>query len=329
MNRSQLTVLMMLGALPVGAAPAADSLSAADSLAKAKAASGITPPRVNGYVQIRETLRRKVATTTLNRVRVGVDGSLPKRFSYKVQIEGQSVVSGSNSAAVVLREAYMRWSPAPFAFTAGQLEVPYSREWVVSSSELETPDRSIVSEALAPRVDIGLMGSWSRSKRLTVLAGAFNGEGANAIANRDSTTMLLARISGEPVAGVTLAAATAISGRDSTRYAFTAGVEKGPVALWGEFLGQRHRGVDSRDEGWYGLLVVRALPGLRLVGRQEELHRPRLDGGRARERGTTLGLLAEFPPGGRVRVLGAYVRRTLGFEDTVSEAVIAQLQVKY
>lgn len=324
MNRSQWTILLMLAALPASAAPVADSLSAADSLARAETRS----PRVNGYVQIRETLRSRVATTTLNRVRLGVDGPLPKRFTYKLQIEGQSAVTGSNTAAVVLREAYVRWLPAPFALTAGQLETPYSREWVVSSSELETPDRSIVSEALAPRVDIGVMGAWSKGRRLTLLAGAFNGEGANAIANRDSTTLLLARVSGQPLAGLTLAASAAISARDSTRYAFTAGVERGRFALWGEFLGQKHRGVDSRDEGWYALLVVKALPGLRLVARQEELHRPLVDGERARERGTTLGILADLP-GDRVRILADYVRRTAGFDDDGNAAVLAQLQYRF
>jgi hypothetical protein len=320
-----LSLLLLLAAAPAGAATPADSLAAADSVVEEK----VSPPHVLGYIQVRETLRRKVATTTLNRVRLGVDGKLPHRFSYKMQIEAQSVVSGSNTAAVTLREAWVRWSPAPFALTAGELETPYSREWAMSSSELETPDRSIVSEALAPRVEIGVMGAWTPVKPLTVMAGAFNGEGQNAVANRDSTTLLFARIAAEPVDGLTFAAATTVAGGDSVRYTFGAGIERGPVALFGEFLAQKHTGVDSRDEGWYGLLLVRTLPWLRLVARQEELHRPQVEGERARERGTTLGILADVPPGGRVRGLVDYVRRTVGFDDSVSEAVIAQLQVKF
>jgi hypothetical protein len=208
------------------------------------------------------------------------------------------------------------------------MDTPYSREWIMSTSEIETPDRSIVSDALAPRGDIGAVGIWRPVELLALTAGAFNGDGQNATANRDSTTLLLGRLEVIPLVDVSLAAAIATLGSDSTRYAFTAGIERGRVELWGEFLGQSHAGTDSQDEGWYGLLLVKTLPRLRFVARQEQLHRPGMPPERARERGTTLGILHDLP-GDRVRILADYVRRTSGPDDRLNEAILIQLQARF
>jgi hypothetical protein len=317
---------LLASAPPLRAATPTDSLTVATDSVGTE--TRIPAPDLSGYVQVRGSFREDVVTTTLNRVRVGAEGKLPSRLSYKIQLEAQSAVAGSNTAAVSLRDAWIRWSPPDFRVTAGQMDVPYSREWVMPTSEIETPDRSIVSEALAPRGDIGLVGLWTPRKQIGVTAGAFNGEGQNAIANRDSTTMFLGRVAVEPVKGGTLAAAIAPSGGDSTRYAFTAGIERGRVELWGEFLGLSRSGFDSRDEGWYGLLLVETLPDMKVVVRQEQLHRPGAPPALATSRGTTIGILHDLR-GGRVRLLADYVRRTSGPDDRVNQSVLVQLQARF
>ena len=327
-------VVLALGILAVlrGASPASatsgDSATVAAATDSAVAGPGIPAPDLAGYVQVRETLRHHVATTTLNRVRVGAEGKLRDAISYKIQLEAQAASSGIGVAAVALRDAWVRWSPPKLRVTAGQMDTPYSREWIMSTSEIETPDRSVVSEALAPRGDIGAVGIWRPVEQLALTAGAFNGDGQNATANRDSTTLLLGRVEVIPLADISLAAEIATLGSDSTRYGFTAGIERGRVELWGEFLGQSHAGVDSHDEGWYGLLLVKTLPGLRFVARQEQLHRPLMPPERASERGTTLGILYDLR-GERVRVLADYVRRTRGPDDRLDEAVLLQLQARF
>lgn len=310
----------LVGAMPASSAAPGDSVSVAEP--------AIPRPDLTGYVQVRETLRRDVATTTLNRVRIGAEGKLRGPFSYKIQLEAQAASAGVGIAAVALRDAWVRWSPPELRVTAGQMDTPYSREWIMSTAEIETPDRSIVSEALAPRGDIGAVGIWRPEEHLALTGGAFNGDGQNATSNRDSTTLLLGRLEVIPLVDVSLAAEIATLGSDSTRYGFTAGIERGRVELWGEFLAQSHAGADSQDEGWYGLLLVKTLPGLRFVARQEQLHRPGLPPERASDHGTTLGILYDLP-GDRVRILADYVRRTSGPDDRLNEAILLQLQARF
>jgi len=326
--RSQLRIYL-IGMLLLNAPAAIAGSRPSEVASESTSISALAPPQVRGYLQVRETLSSRVgAAATLNRARVGVEGPLPASFSYKLQLEAQSHVAGSSTAAVSMRDAWIQWTRSTLALTAGQMDTPFSREWVMKIPDLETPDRSIVTETLAPRGDIGVMALWSPDSSFSLAAGAFNGEGQNATANRDSTTLFIARAAVQPRAGCFLGTSLAMSGTDSTRYAVEAGVQYGRFSTRGEFLAQRHRGVDSRDEGWYALLLVRTLPWLRLVGRQEELHRPLVPPERARERGTTIGLLADHP-GGHVRGMLDYVRRTVGFGSQPAGALIAQLQARF
>src|SRR5262245_9959020 len=51
-------------------------------------AQDIAPPRVGGYIQVRETWQETTNLTfSLNRVRLSVDGSLPHQFSYRFMAE--------------------------------------------------------------------------------------------------------------------------------------------------------------------------------------------------------------------------------------------------
>ena len=305
---------------PLGLPPLPEGTIATNSLA---------PPRVGGYVQFRENVRSFVGpTASLPRARVGVDGPLPMRLSYRVLVEYQAPTTGTTPAGVSLRDTWVRWSKAPFAVTAGQMMTPFSREWTMPVTAIETFERSIVVDALATRVDVGAMAEWLPRADLSIAAGAFNGEGQNVITNRDSTTVFIARAAGRPVAPVSIGGSVATFGSDSTRYGAEASVDAYGVSLRGEFLGMKRRGVESRDEGWYALLVVRTLPWLNVVGRQEELHRPTYAPNNAAARQTTVGLMSDLP-GGRVRAILDWVHRRDGRNPVTSSALIGQLQVRF
>src|SRR6185503_5212610 len=90
-------------------------------------------PRLNGYIQARETYQEGPGLTgSLNRVRVGADGTAGGGFSYRVLVEYE-VPSATAAAGVSLRDAYIRWAARPgLTVTAGQFKVPFSGEFLLS-----------------------------------------------------------------------------------------------------------------------------------------------------------------------------------------------------
>ena len=54
---------------------------------------------------------------------VSVDGALPDQFSYRLLVEFEAVPNSRTATNPSLRDAYIRWSPAPFTFTAGQFKL--------------------------------------------------------------------------------------------------------------------------------------------------------------------------------------------------------------
>src|SRR5690349_23928851 len=99
--------------------------------AQSPTAPSLPAPRFSGYVQVRETVAPGTGlSAALNRVRLIVDGALPSRFAYRVAVEYAVAGTGTAAAAVSLRDAYVRWSLAPWSLTAGQFKTPFSREYV-------------------------------------------------------------------------------------------------------------------------------------------------------------------------------------------------------
>src|SRR5262245_28167955 len=151
-------------------------------------------PKVTGYIQLRETGQEHVGlTATLNRARIGVEGALPARFSYKVLVQLEAPASGRNPGTPSLRDAYLRWTQAPFSVWFGQFKTPFSREYITSITAIETADRATVVDTLATKRDIGVMADWAIGSYATLAFGVFNGEGQNANSNRDSTVLQIAR----------------------------------------------------------------------------------------------------------------------------------------
>jgi hypothetical protein len=290
--------------------------------------AALPPPKITGYVQARETfLEPRRVTALLNRVRIGVDGTLPARFTWRATVEYEAPTGDKTAAAVSLRDAYIRWSPSPYSVTAGQFKVPFSREFMTSLALLETLDRSAVVDTLAIRRDVGVMAEAVASSYATISVGAYNGEGQNATANRDTSVLVVGRMSTQIVPYTSIAGSVGRFSADSLRYDADATIEFRGFVLRGEMLGQHKRGRDKDDFGWFVLGGYRVLPWLQVIARQEDFQRPSISQAR-RISATTAGINAEVVPA-RVRLSAHFVDRATGYPRTHKQSGIVQLQVRF
>ena len=226
-----------------------------------------------------------------------------------------------------LREAYARWAYWPVAFTFGQNKVPFSREYLIPVTALETADLAAVVDTLGPKYDLGVTGECALSTLGSFAIGVYNGEGQNASLNRDSTVLMVSRLVAHPVSQITVAGNLAYYSPDSSRYGADATIEQSGVLLRGEFIGQRKQGRDRDDFGWYALACFRATAWLQLVGKLEDFQRPSVSLARrisAATGGANLDL-----PGGRTRVILNFVSRQSGYPRVKRNSAIAQLQVRF
>ena len=201
-------VLLLAGLAATMAWTLAIADSADSSLALVSAPplpAGASLPRVGGYIQAREVAQEHVGVTAvLNRARFSIDGALPSKFSYRALVEMEASAGTRSPATVSLREAIGRWAPAPFAVTAGEFKTPFTREYLIAIPALELADLATAIDSLAPKYDVGVMGELSLGASAGLALGVFNGEGANAIANRDSTVMIVSRATARAGAGTVL-----------------------------------------------------------------------------------------------------------------------------
>jgi hypothetical protein len=128
----------------------------------------------------------------LRRARVAVDGSVyTPRLAYRAELE---VALGTLRPLDVYAELRLapRWS-----IRAGQVRVPYSRNWMISEERLAFSERSIATEEFSYFYDIGLLASASFVEdRLTASFGVLNGAGGNAAANDNVDPLFVARVNG-------------------------------------------------------------------------------------------------------------------------------------
>jgi hypothetical protein len=318
---------------PAWAASLPDSASTGVVTAPAASASATSPtpaPRLGGYLQVRHVAQEDIGLTTfLNRARFSIDGTLPTRFSYRALVEMQASAGARVPATVSLREAIVRWSPEPFALTAGEFKTPFTREYLIPVPALELADLATVVDSLAPRYDVGLMGEFALAPLAALAIGVFNGEGANAVANRDSTVMLVGRATVRPIPQLALGASGARDGEDSLRWGVDAVVQHEGAQVRAEYV-TRHVSGRARfrdDFGWYVFEAFRVVPRVQLVARQEDFQRPAYGASR-RVRSEAYGSNFEIAPG-KVRLLLEFLRRTSGAKLTSTDAFIAQLQAQF
>jgi hypothetical protein len=317
-------------AVPDSTSLALAPTAAALALAPTAAAGGVRLPKLGGYIQARQVAQKDVGLTALlNRARFSIDGALPDLFLYRLLVETETSAGVRLPATVSLREAILRWNPAPFGLTAGEFKTPFTREYLIPVPALELADLATVIDSLAPKYDVGVMGDCALGAFATIQAGVFNGEGANAIANRDSTVLYVGRVTARPIPQLGLGASATHEGGDSLRW----GVD-GVVQQWGGMVRAEHltrhvrgRAQDEDDFGWYVLEAFRVIPRVQLVARQEDFQRP-LRGIASRQRCTAYATNIEIVPY-RIRLLLEFSRRISGKLQTRSDSFIAQLQAQF
>ena len=316
------------GGLVAGAAGAATP--ADSSQAPLATLPGLPAPRLGGYIQARELAQEHVGITTyLNRARFSVDGSLPSKFTYRFLTELEASAGARSPATVSLREATIKWSPAPFAITAGEFKTPFTREYLIPVPALEVADLAIAIDSLAPKYDVGVMGEVALGASATFSLGVFNGEGANAIANRDSNAMLVGRVTARPLPQLSLGASATRDGADSLRWGVDASAQHFGGVVRAEYMTRHRRGRanDQDDFGWYVFESFRATPRVQLVARQEDFQRP-ARGPATRLRGAACGANIELAPT-RVRLLLEFSRRISGKSQGRADSFLAQMQVQF
>src|SRR2546425_3266174 len=102
-------------------------------------------------------------------------------------------------------DLFIRLTHGRWGGTVGQFRVPFSLESLLSSTTLETTERSRIVNAA--KRDIGVQAEWRIPDRLTLQGAVVNGEGPNRAANPDNRMAYFARAVVTPVKGLDLGGA--------------------------------------------------------------------------------------------------------------------------
>ncbi len=287
-----------------------------------------SPVKLSGYIQAREVYQSDVGLTgTINRARLSASGGIVQGVTWRVQGEFRTGSVGTGRASVSLQDAYIRYNPGTWAVQAGQFKTPFTREFLVSLADIETPDRATVVDSLAPKRDIGLMAEYTY-RQVGLWAGVFNGEGQNVTANTDSTMLGMARLAVRLLPQLSLGVNGARYFGDSTRYGVDAAYEDARFALKSEYLGQTRDEASGPDDwGWYGLGAAFVIPAVQVVGKYEEFGRPGIATG-VKNRAWTAGLNV-YPSGRNLRLTFDYLSRRLGEPGVRKGRLLAQVQAKF
>lgn len=286
------------------------------------------PVKLSGYIQIREVYQSSIGlTSSINRARLAASGNVIAGVSWRIQGEFRTGSVGTGRASVSLQDGYVRYASGSWALQVGQYKTPFTREYMTSIVEIETADRSTVVDSLAPKRDIGVSVEYTSGK-LSLWAGAFNGEGQNLSANADSTLLGVGRLAVRALPKLSVAINGARYFGDSTRYGVDAAYEGSQVTVKGEYIGQaRDEAGGSDDWGWYGLGAVCVLPAVQAVGKYEEFGRPGISSA-IKNRAWTAGLNV-YPHGRNLRLTFDYVSRKIGEPGIRKGRLLAQVQAKF
>jgi len=321
--------LAILGTSAHAQAPAPDSLGASASVTGSTGAA-VTPPRIGGYIQARTARVTDIGFNAfLNRARVSVDGALPQKFAYRLLAEFQASAGVRAPATVSLREAVARWSPSPWAVTVGEFKTPFSREYLIPVPQLEMADLAVAVDSIAPKYDVGVMGEVAAGPYANVFLGVFNGEGANAIANRDSVAIVVARVTTRPLPQLALGGSYSHDSADSLRWGVDGVVTQSGAMVRAEYLTRHVRGRDAAkdDWGWYVMEGLRVMPRVQLYARQEDFQRPSY--GLSRRVRSWQGAVNYDIAPGKVRLLLQFTRRVAGVKNARVDTALAQVQVQF
>lgn len=122
----------------------------------------------------------------VRRARLRLEGVLrdPRlRVNVQLAFARADLDQENTGIAGVLRDAYLTWQFTPsFAASVGQAKLPGNRQRLVSSSEIQGPDRSRLNSLFTADRDVGVFGAYSTSigpARVVARAAVSTGEGRN------------------------------------------------------------------------------------------------------------------------------------------------------
>jgi len=153
--------------------------------------------KIGGYLQSRYDVydyKGKNDEFTIKRARISLTGKIMDPVSFKIEFD---TVKGKNND--LLTDAWVKLAYFPqFNITVGQFKLPFSEEYLISSSALDTIERSNVVGALATEYDRGIMIDGDLLNKAVYYGLAYvNGTGANTGEDNDSKD-LVGRIAFSP-----------------------------------------------------------------------------------------------------------------------------------
>src|SRR5712691_493295 len=255
-------------------------LAAVPAAARAQAPAPAAPPappappptvRVTGYLQPRFQALGDSASFFLRRARFALEGSITPWASYRAQVElrtiGAPATPPSSPLTLSATDLWVRLSHERWGGTVGQFRVPLSLESLLSSTTLETTERSRIINVA--RRDIGVQVDW-HIPALTLQAAVVNGEGTNRATNPDNRMAYLARAVGTPVKGLDVGGAFA-GYSDSTIGDGQAMYRLGRWTTRAEYIRAHHKAAAFHTTGWYLLAAYNLVPQeVQVVGRVQQ-----------------------------------------------------------
>jgi len=284
--------------------------------------------RVTGYLQPRFQTVGDSASFFLRRARFALEGQMTPWASYRAQVEmrtiGAPATPPTSPLTLSATDLWIRLTHERWGGTVGQFRVPLSLESLLSSTTLETTERSrIVNVA---RRDIGVQADW-HIPQVTLQAAMVNGEGPNRAANPDNRMAYFVRGVATPVHGLDLGGA--VGGySDSTIGNAQAMYRSGRWTARAEYIRAHHKLGDFHTRGWYALAAYAVVPQeVQVVGRVQQ-YDPSDKVATDRSTGYLLGL-QYFMRGDNFKVIADY---EVCREQTVqvkNNRGVVQLQVRW
>ncbi|HEU4649704.1 MAG TPA: porin [Gemmatimonadales bacterium] len=302
----------------------------APATVRAQSSAPASPPvRFSGYLQARETWQQDVGlTASINRARLTASGAIVDGVTWRIQGEFRTGNVGTGRASVSLQDAFIRYAKDTWGVQAGQFKTPFTSQYVMSLTLVETADRAAVVDSLAPKRQIGFMGEYTFAKRVSVYGGVFNRNGQNVTTNSDSSSLGVGRLVVRVLPQLSIGTYGARYFGDSTRYGFEANVETPRFVARGEWLAQSRDGFGGPDDkGWYALAGYFVAPGVQVVGEYEEFRRDAISLQQKNRAWTAV--LNLYPWSRNTRIVLEYVSRKIGDPGVRKGQVLGQFQVVF
>jgi len=148
-------------------------------------------PEVSSYIQCRWTVPQgEPDYLSLRRLKLTLEGDADKSSRYFVQMFYKDNNRSASDGQLFVQEAWMRWQVGRGRVTVGQFKPPFGLERFTADWDLDTIDRSLVTDALIPDGKLNQGRSFARDRgvqfdsqtpdgRLWWAFGLFEGHGAN------------------------------------------------------------------------------------------------------------------------------------------------------